>query len=91
MGEAGSVAGSGCLEPTVSSHQGHSEAPQVIRSAGEEDHTPSGAVSLATSSPLLHPQKPSCEPSLGQVSNFIPRSSGDVVYGCRRERSPRGS
>lgn len=35
--------------------------------------------------------KPSCEPSLRQGEQRFPRSSGDVVYGCRRERSPRGS
>ena len=77
-------------QATVSSHQGHSEAPQVIQECRGRP-TPSGAVSLATSSPSAPSAKPSCEPSLGRGEQRFPRSSGDVVYGCRRERSPRGS
>lgn len=89
MGETGPVAVR-MPRATVSSHQGHSEAPQVIQECRGRP-TPSGAVSLATSSPSAPSAKPSCEPSLGRGEQRFPRSSGDVVYGCRRERSPRGS
>ena len=42
-------------------------------------------------SPSAPSTKPLCEPSLRRDEQRFPRSSGDVVYGCRRERSPRGS
>lgn len=51
-----------------------------------------GSASPAASQPLgSNRANPWCEPSLRRGAQRFPRSSGDVVYGCRRERSPRGS
>lgn len=59
-------------QATVSSHQGHSEAPQVIQECRGRP-TPSGACeSGCLPAPLLHPPSPCVSPRSGEMSSVFP-------------------